>query len=69
MLYQPKFKNCFTVEIIKSVGVFLISESDSFVLSGHLYELLTPLINGHNTPSKSSPNCEVKPHRLKFTIP
>jgi len=52
MLYQPKFKNCFTVEIIKSVGVFLISESDSFVLSGHLYELLTPLINGHNTPDQ-----------------
>lgn len=49
MLSQPKFKNCFTVEIIKSVGVFLISESDSFVLSGPLYELLTPLIDGQNT--------------------
>jgi ribosomal protein S12 methylthiotransferase accessory factor len=70
MLYQPKFKNCFTVEIIKSVGVFLISESDSFVLSGHLYELLTPLINGHNTPDQivAQLRSQASPAEIYYTL-
>ena len=49
MFNQPKFKSCFQVEIVESVGVFLLSESDYFVLTGHLYELLVPLIDGNNT--------------------
>ncbi len=49
MLNQPKFKSCFQIEIIKSVGVFLLSESDCFVLMGSLYELIAPLIDGHHS--------------------
>ncbi len=46
MLNKPRFKSYFQVEIIPSVGVFLLSESDYCVLTGKLYELLAPLING-----------------------
>ena len=49
MFYQPKFKTCFQIEIIESVGVFLLSESDYFVLTGHLYELVAPLIDGRHS--------------------
>ena len=49
MLNKPKFKSCFHIEIIESVGAFLLSESDYFVLKGHLYELLAPLIDGHHS--------------------
>ena len=48
MIKKPKFKSCFHVEILKS-NVFLLSEKDYFVLSGHLYELLAPLIDGQHT--------------------
>ena len=46
MLNKPRFKSYFQVEIIPSVGVFLLSESDYCVLTGKFYELLAPLING-----------------------
>jgi oxazoline/thiazoline synthase len=49
MLKQPKFKSCFHVEIVESVGVFLLSESEYFTLTGRLYELLAPLIDGRNS--------------------
>lgn len=49
MLHRPKFKNCFHIEIVESVGVFLLSESDYYVLEGRLYQQLIPLINGHYT--------------------
>ncbi|MBF2022466.1 MAG: TOMM precursor leader peptide-binding protein [Hydrococcus sp. C42_A2020_068] len=49
MLNQPKFKSCFHVETVESVGVFLLSESEYFTLTGRLYELLAPLINGRNS--------------------
>lgn len=49
MLHQPKFKNCFHVEVIPSIGVFLLSESDYFVLTGQLYEYLALLIDGDRT--------------------
>ncbi len=45
-LKKPKFKSCFRVETVESEGIFLLSERDSFLLSGHLYQLLTPLLNG-----------------------
>ncbi|HEY9653331.1 MAG TPA: TOMM precursor leader peptide-binding protein, partial [Coleofasciculaceae cyanobacterium] len=48
MLDKPKFKPYFHIEILDS-GVFLLSESDYFVLSGHLYQLLATWINGQNT--------------------
>lgn len=49
MLNQPKFKSCFHVETVESVGVFLLSESEYFVLEGRLYELLAPLIDGRHS--------------------
>jgi len=50
MIDRPKFKSCFHVEIVESVGVFLLAESDYFVLIGHLYELIAPLLDGKRTP-------------------
>lgn len=52
MLKKPKFKNCFKVITIESEGVFLLSEIDYYVLTGKLYELLAPLINGERTPEE-----------------
>ena len=49
MTDRPQFKNCFHVEVIESVGVFLLSESDYFVLAGRLYEQLAPLLDGSRT--------------------
>jgi ribosomal protein S12 methylthiotransferase accessory factor len=48
MLDKPKFKSCFQVEVIEE-GVFLLSERDYFVLEGHLYRLIAPLIDSHHT--------------------
>lgn len=48
MINKPKIKSYFHVEIIKS-EVFLLSEKDSFLLSGNLYVLLLPLLNGQHT--------------------
>ncbi|NEP41311.1 MAG: TOMM precursor leader peptide-binding protein, partial [Okeania sp. SIO2H7] len=52
MLKKPKFKDCFKVITIESVGVFLLSEIDYYVLTGKLYELLAPLINGERSPEE-----------------
>ncbi|WP_424096669.1 TOMM precursor leader peptide-binding protein [Moorena producens] len=49
MLSKPKFKPCFHIEDVESVGVFLLSESEYFVLNGHLYEQLAPLIDGEHS--------------------
>ncbi|NER26968.1 MAG: TOMM precursor leader peptide-binding protein [Symploca sp. SIO1C4] len=48
MLNKPKFKSYFQVEVI-SPDVFLLSEKDNFLLSGHLYVLLAPLLDGQYT--------------------
>ncbi len=48
MLNKPKFKSCFHIEILDE-RVFLLSEKDSFVLNGHLYERLAQLIDGQRT--------------------
>ncbi|MCL1469016.1 TOMM precursor leader peptide-binding protein [Argonema galeatum] len=49
MYNKPKFKSCYRVEVIESVGVFLLAESDYFLLTGRLYELLAPLLDGDRT--------------------
>ena len=49
MINRPKFKSFFHIEVVESVGVFLLSESDYFVLTGNLYEQLAPLIDGQRT--------------------
>jgi oxazoline/thiazoline synthase len=48
MINKPKFKSCFHIEILES-NVFLLSENQYFVLTGRLYELLAPLIDGQRT--------------------
>ena len=49
---KPKFKSCFHVEIVESVGVFLLSESERYVLEGRTYELLAPLMNGDRSENE-----------------
>ena len=46
MLKVPKFKSCFHIEVVPSAGVFLLSESDYYILTGEVYEKLVPVING-----------------------
>lgn len=48
-MHKPQLKRCFHVEIIKSEGVFLLSENQSFLLRGHLYQKLVPLLDGLHT--------------------
>ncbi|MDF5724883.1 MAG: TOMM precursor leader peptide-binding protein [Rhizonema sp. PD37] len=62
MLNKPKFKRCFQVETVESEGVFLISERDTFLLNGHLYELLAPLLNGQHSVDEIVD--EIIPHLL-----
>ncbi|BAY46203.1 hypothetical protein SAMD00079811_38110 [Scytonema sp. HK-05] len=49
MLNKPQLKNCFQVESVESESVFLISDRNSFLLRGHLYQLLTPMLNGQHS--------------------
>jgi oxazoline/thiazoline synthase len=49
MLYKPTFKPCYRVETVESEAVFLVSEKGSLWLTGRLYQLLAPLIDGHHT--------------------
>ena len=49
MLNKPKLKSCFRVETVEPENIFLLSEKNSVVLSGRLYLLLAPLIDGHHT--------------------
>ncbi|GAB4285599.1 MAG: TOMM precursor leader peptide-binding protein [Oscillatoriaceae cyanobacterium] len=44
---QPIFKHCFRCEIVKE-GVFLISETEQFLLQGEGYIKLAPLLNGQH---------------------
>lgn len=59
MINKPKFKSCFQIEILES-QVFLLSEKDYFVLTGHLYELLAPLIDGQHTVDDIIEQCKGK---------
>jgi ribosomal protein S12 methylthiotransferase accessory factor len=49
MLKKPKFKRCFHVETTEPEGIFLLSERNSFLLRGRLYQLLTPWLDGHHS--------------------
>src|SRR4029453_12772513 len=46
---RPQFKPHFDIELVKGEGVFVLSEVDHSVLSGRLFELVAPLINGHRS--------------------
>ncbi|MFB2919618.1 MULTISPECIES: TOMM precursor leader peptide-binding protein [Aerosakkonema] len=49
IIKRPKFKRSFHVQIVEPEGVFLLSENNSFLLSGRLYQLLAPLIDGYHS--------------------
>lgn len=49
MLNKPKFKINFRFEAVGLESLFLLAENDSILLSGHLYQLLAPLIDGQHT--------------------
>ena len=49
MIERPRFKPHFHVEIVKPDQVYLFSEKNSFVLSGRLYGLLAPWLDGRHT--------------------
>jgi bacteriocin biosynthesis cyclodehydratase domain-containing protein len=46
MLRRPQFKPGFRVQVVAGEGVFLVSEERQVVLSGRLYELVAPQIDG-----------------------
>lgn len=49
MLNKPVFKPHFSVEVIEPSSVYLLSEHEHHALSGRLYTLLAPLLDGqHN---------------------
>ena len=49
MLNKPTLKRCFNFKTVDSEEIFLLSERGSFRLSGRLYQLLMPWLNGHHT--------------------
>ncbi|MBV8883270.1 MAG: TOMM precursor leader peptide-binding protein [Chroococcidiopsidaceae cyanobacterium CP_BM_RX_35] len=49
MFKKPQFKPHFHVEVVESSTVYLMSEQGHFALSGRLYVLLAPLLNGQHT--------------------
>ena len=46
MLKKPVFKPHFHVEVIEPSSVYLLSEHEHHALSGRLYTLLAPLLDG-----------------------
>ena len=49
MIEKPKFKDCFSVEILESDHVFLMRESGHKVLTGKPYKQLAPWLDGEHT--------------------
>ncbi|MFN6466460.1 MAG: TOMM precursor leader peptide-binding protein [Nostoc sp. DedVER02] len=60
MLNKPRFKPEFRVEIVQPKKVYLLSECKSFALTGNLYVLLAPLLDGNHTVEQIT-------NRLKWT--
>jgi oxazoline/thiazoline synthase len=52
MFNKPKFKCNFHIEILEPKTIYLLSEQGHFVLNGHLYVLLAPLLDGSHTVDK-----------------
>ncbi len=62
MLNKPKFKHYFRAESVEPEGVFLLAERDSYLLSGRLYQLLHPFLDGHHSVDEIVD--EILPHLL-----
>ncbi|GAB4304578.1 MAG: TOMM precursor leader peptide-binding protein [Oscillatoriaceae cyanobacterium] len=46
MLEIPKFKSCYHVEIVPPEGVFFLTEKDSWLVQGDIYQQIAALIDG-----------------------
>ena len=51
MFQRPRFKFHYRLESVEGEGVFLLSESESTILKGRIYEHLVPLIDGYRSVS------------------
>jgi ribosomal protein S12 methylthiotransferase accessory factor len=49
MIERPAFKPHFHIETVADEGIFLLSEHGHFVLTGHLNDMVVPLIDGRRT--------------------
>lgn len=49
MFNKPHFKPHFHIEVVEPSTVYLMSEQGHFALSGRIYVLLAPLLNGQHT--------------------
>jgi oxazoline/thiazoline synthase len=49
MRSHPQLKSHFRYEVVPNVGVFLLSEQESILLNGTLYEKLIPLLTGQHS--------------------
>lgn len=52
MLSKPVFKPHFQIEVVEPNKVYLLSEHEHHLLSGRIYTLLAPLLNGYNDVDK-----------------
>jgi oxazoline/thiazoline synthase len=50
MMEKPAFKPYIRVEILEGEGVFLLSENGHKVLTGRLFELVAPFVDGNRSP-------------------
>lgn len=49
MIQKPKFKDCFSIEILESDHIVLMREDSHKVLTGKAYKKLAPWLNGQHT--------------------
>ena len=52
MMYKPIFKPHFQVEVVPEEGVLLLSERGHHSLTGRLFELVAPLVDGTRSPDE-----------------
>ena len=49
MFDKPQFPPHFHIEVVEPTTVYMMSEQEQFALSGRIYTLLAPLLNGQHT--------------------
>lgn len=49
MIQRPSFNPCLHVESVSGHGTILLSERGHFMLTGHVYDMVLPLIDGQRT--------------------
>ena len=49
-MQRPIFKPHFRVEVVPDEGVFILSEAGNNVLTGKLFQLVAPLVDGKSSP-------------------